>query len=136
MAIYRDCSEADRPKVFGMTACPTWTPDARQTSLADLEKCLDAKIVTVEEHLDEFALYSSKPIEVDLYGDVTVRSLDLMLPSGYQGIPSTSGILRLPHSHHLEPFRPLSSSREHRNTLATTAQPLSFRFRNFGHICR
>ncbi|KAF8274257.1 hypothetical protein EI94DRAFT_1794472 [Lactarius quietus] len=73
MAIYRDCTEADRPKVFGMTACPTWTPDTRQTSLADLEKCMDAKIVTVEEHLDEFALYSSKPIEVDQYGDdVTV----------------------------------------------------------------
>ncbi|KAI9446772.1 hypothetical protein H4582DRAFT_2070099 [Lactarius indigo] len=64
MAIYRDCSEADRPKVFGMTACPTWTPDTRQTSLADLERCLDAKIVTVEEHLDEFELYSSKPTEV------------------------------------------------------------------------
>jgi hypothetical protein len=80
MAIYQDCSEADRPKVFGMTACPTWTPDARQTtSLAELENCLNAKIVTVEEHLDEFALYSSKPIEVDQYGDVTVRNLDLML---------------------------------------------------------
>jgi hypothetical protein len=78
MAIYQDCSEADRPKVFGMTACPTWTPDARQTSLADLERCLDAKIVTVEEHLDEFALYSSKPIEVDQYDDVTMRSLELM----------------------------------------------------------
>ncbi|KAH9063782.1 hypothetical protein EDB83DRAFT_2519936 [Lactarius deliciosus] len=64
MAIYRDCSEADRPKVFGMTACPTWSPDTRQTSLGDLERCLDAKIVTVEEHLDEFALYSSKPTEV------------------------------------------------------------------------
>ncbi len=78
MAIYQDCSDADRPKVFGMTACPTWTPDTRQTSLADLERCLDAKIVTVEEHLDEFALYSSKPTEVDQYDDVTMRNLDLM----------------------------------------------------------
>ena len=79
MAIYRDCFEADRPKVFGMTACPAWTPDTRQTSLADLENCLDAKIVTVEEHLDEFALYSSKPIEVDQYGDITLYSPNLML---------------------------------------------------------
>lgn len=78
MAIYRDCSEADRPKVFGMTACPAWTPDTRQTSLADLERCLDAKIVTVEEHLDEFALYSSKPIEVDQYDDVTVRRFNFI----------------------------------------------------------
>ncbi|KAI0253802.1 hypothetical protein BJV78DRAFT_1298163 [Lactifluus subvellereus] len=64
MAIYRACPEIDRPKVFGMTACPSWSSDLRQTSLANLEKNLNSKIVTVQEHLDEFARYSSKPTEV------------------------------------------------------------------------
>ena len=102
MAIYRDCSEADRPKVFGMTACPTWTPDIRQTSLADLERCLDATIVTVEEHLDEFARYSSKPIEVDQYDDVTMRSLDLM--------PSFRSSGNFPHLRKLTQITPFPPS--------------------------
>jgi endoribonuclease Dicer len=65
MTIYRACPESDRPKVFGMTACPTRSSNAQQTSLASLEKNLNSKIVTVQEHLDEFARYSSKPTEVD-----------------------------------------------------------------------
>lgn len=64
MAIYRACPEADRPKIFGMTACPTWTHTA-QASLADLEKKLDAQIVTVQENVAEFARHSSKPTEVE-----------------------------------------------------------------------
>jgi hypothetical protein len=64
MAIYRACPEPDRPKIFGMTACPTST-STPQSSLADLEKKLNAQIVTVQENLAEFARHSSKPTEVE-----------------------------------------------------------------------
>ncbi|KAI0303519.1 hypothetical protein B0F90DRAFT_1896870 [Multifurca ochricompacta] len=64
MSIYRACPETSRPKIFGMTACPTWSSDTRQTTPADLEKELNSKFVTVREHLEELAHYSSKPIEV------------------------------------------------------------------------
>jgi hypothetical protein len=47
-----------------MTACPTWT-STPQASLADLEKKLDAQIVTVQENVAEFARHSSKPTEVE-----------------------------------------------------------------------
>ncbi|KAI0261075.1 hypothetical protein BC834DRAFT_973021 [Gloeopeniophorella convolvens] len=64
MREYRACPEADRPKVFGMTAIPTWKSSAPETSLETLEMNLNSKIVTVQEHLDELALHSSKPTEV------------------------------------------------------------------------
>jgi endoribonuclease Dicer len=72
MAIYQACPEPERPKIFGMTACPTWT-STPHTSLVDLEKNLNAQIVTVQDNLDEFSLYSSKPIEVEWCAGVPTR---------------------------------------------------------------
>jgi len=106
MAIYRACPEADRPKVFGMTACPTWT-STPQTSLADLEKNLNAQIVTVQENLDEFARYSSKPTEVEPCTGVPAarEAPSQRLVAGHSRIPSISKVLsRISHSSYLESF--------------------------------
>jgi hypothetical protein len=93
MAIYRACPEADRPKIFGMTACPTWT-STPQASLADLEKKLNAQIVTVQENVAEFARHSSKPTEVEQCTCVSMRkTMSQRLVSGHPRIPRTSEIL-------------------------------------------
>ncbi len=93
MAIYRACPEADRPKIFGMTACPTWT-STPQASLADLERKLNAQIVTVQENLAEFVRYSSKPTEVEQCTGVSVRkTLFQRLVLGHPGLPLISGVL-------------------------------------------
>jgi hypothetical protein len=92
MAIYQACPEADRPKIFGMTACPTWT-STPQSSLADLEKKLNAQIVTVQENLVEFARHSSKPTEVECTGVPPREALSQCLVAGHPRIPPTSEIL-------------------------------------------
>ncbi len=103
MAIYRACPDPDRPKVFGMTACPTWT-STPQTSLGDLEKNLNAQIVTVQDNLDEFALYSSKPTEVEQCAGVPTRDdPSQRLVAGHSGIRSISkNLFRISYSLHLD----------------------------------
>ncbi|KAI0059136.1 P-loop containing nucleoside triphosphate hydrolase protein [Artomyces pyxidatus] len=64
MKEYFQLSGQDRPKIFGMTASPTWSTKRPEEALATLEKNLDAKVITVKQHAEELHYHSPKPIEV------------------------------------------------------------------------
>ena len=54
----------DRPKVFGMTASPTWNVKNPQHTLSTLEMIMHAKIVGVRDNIQELADHSPKATEV------------------------------------------------------------------------
>ncbi|KAF8191429.1 hypothetical protein K438DRAFT_1675400 [Mycena galopus ATCC 62051] len=53
-----------RPKIFGMTASPVYNIKDAAGSLADLERNLDSKVVTVHNHTDELAAHVSNVSEI------------------------------------------------------------------------
>ncbi|EIN07990.1 hypothetical protein PUNSTDRAFT_144457 [Punctularia strigosozonata HHB-11173 SS5] len=64
MREYFQCPGHLRPKIFGMTASPIWNPKDAATSLATLEKNMDAKVFAVREHESELLSIIPKPKEV------------------------------------------------------------------------
>jgi len=66
MKEYFQCPPAERPKIFGMTASPTWSTKKPEDALAELERNMDAKVITVRHHADELSTFSPRPTEVRL----------------------------------------------------------------------
>lgn len=87
--------------------------------------------VTVQDNLDEFALYSSKPIEVEWCAGVPTRDdPSQRLVADHPRIPTTpETLLGISHPLHLDSLRLLRNLGNHRNTLATTERPLC----KYGH---
>ena len=54
----------DKPRVFGMTASPTWKSNDPMRAIQTLQSNLHAKVMSVREHADELEQHSSKPNEV------------------------------------------------------------------------
>lgn len=54
----------DKPRVFGMTASPTWTLSDPVRAIQALQSNLHAKVMSVREHTDELERHSHKPNEV------------------------------------------------------------------------
>ncbi|KAJ7349123.1 hypothetical protein DFH08DRAFT_697596 [Mycena albidolilacea] len=53
-----------RPKIFGMTASPVYNIKDATGSLAALERNLDSKVVTVQNHTEELAVHAPKVSEI------------------------------------------------------------------------
>ncbi|KAF9466235.1 hypothetical protein BDZ94DRAFT_1212870 [Collybia nuda] len=53
-----------RPKIFGMTASPIWSPRDVVGSLLALEANMNAKVMSVRVHVDELKENSPKPVEI------------------------------------------------------------------------
>ncbi|KAI0032338.1 hypothetical protein K488DRAFT_50105 [Vararia minispora EC-137] len=70
MKEYFHCPISERPKVFGMTASPTWRTSNPLESLAELERNMDARIFTVRHHIDELNAHAPKPVEETCTYDV------------------------------------------------------------------
>ena len=64
MREYYQCPDGQRPKIFGMTASPIWNAKDAATSLAVLEKNLNASVVAVRDHIKELSDHSPRPKEV------------------------------------------------------------------------
>ncbi|THH21092.1 hypothetical protein EW146_g384 [Bondarzewia mesenterica] len=61
---YHHLPKEDRPKIFGMTASPTWRTKNPEQHLAVLEKNLDAKVITVVRHAVELEDHTPRPTEI------------------------------------------------------------------------
>ncbi|KAG8935450.1 Dicer-like protein 1 [Tulasnella sp. 417] len=55
---YHHTDRAYRPKIFGMTASPVWSPKNPHKHIADLERLMDATIISVQENVAELNQYS------------------------------------------------------------------------------
>ncbi|KAA1477124.1 hypothetical protein DENSPDRAFT_571422 [Dentipellis sp. KUC8613] len=64
MKEYFQCPEDKRPKIFGMTASPVWRPHRPEEDLADLERNMNAKVITVNTHAEELLSHLPTPKEV------------------------------------------------------------------------
>ncbi|EJD46112.1 P-loop containing nucleoside triphosphate hydrolase protein [Auricularia subglabra TFB-10046 SS5] len=53
-----------RPKIFGMTASPTWDAKRAQKQLDALESTMNARIIAVKEHQVELSKHVSRPKEL------------------------------------------------------------------------
>lgn len=65
--ILREYSQVEpplRPKVFGMTASPVWNTKNPQTSIAELESNMNAKVIGIHENINELEAKAPKPNEV------------------------------------------------------------------------
>lgn len=59
---YSVCKE--KPRVFGMTASPTWKSKDPTEAINMLQFNLYAKVMAVREHVGELRSHASKPMEV------------------------------------------------------------------------
>ncbi|KAH7107313.1 P-loop containing nucleoside triphosphate hydrolase protein [Auriculariales sp. MPI-PUGE-AT-0066] len=57
-------SVGSRPKIFGMTASPVWSPKKPAEDIRQLEERMLATVVAVKEHLNELSLHSHRPREL------------------------------------------------------------------------
>lgn len=55
---YHHTDKAHRPKIFGMTASPVWSPKNPHKHIADLERLMDSRIISVQENVSELNQYS------------------------------------------------------------------------------
>ncbi|KAG8988080.1 Dicer-like protein 1 [Tulasnella sp. 427] len=55
---YHHTDKLKRPKIFGMTASPVWSPKDPHKHIADLERLMDATIISVQENVAELHRYS------------------------------------------------------------------------------
>lgn len=61
---YRHVPREQRPKIFGMTASPTWRTTNPEQSITVLEQNMDAKVITVMHHAIELENHAPKPTEI------------------------------------------------------------------------
>lgn len=76
---YRHVPREQRPKIFGMTASPTWRTTNPEQSITALEQNMDAKVITVMHHAIELENHAPKPTEVSLL----FRSIFLLIKMGF-----------------------------------------------------
>lgn len=55
---YHHTDKDYRPKIFGMTASPVWSPKNPHKHIADLERLMDATIISVQENVNELNYHS------------------------------------------------------------------------------
>ncbi|KAG9051388.1 Dicer-like protein 1 [Tulasnella sp. UAMH 9824] len=55
---YHHTDKEYRPKIFGMTASPVWSPKNPHKHIADLERLMDSTIISVQENVAELIHYS------------------------------------------------------------------------------
>lgn len=55
-----------RPKIFGMTASPVWNIKNPEKAIEELENNMDARVISVLEHVEELRQFIPKTTEVGL----------------------------------------------------------------------
>ncbi|KND00894.1 uncharacterized protein SPPG_03994 [Spizellomyces punctatus DAOM BR117] len=69
---YKQCRESGRPKIFGMTASPTFGKESYQSSIMQIEGNLDARAVTVD--VAEVSPHVPRPKQTVVYYKGTERA--------------------------------------------------------------
>ncbi|KAJ7168309.1 hypothetical protein C8R43DRAFT_983912 [Mycena crocata] len=64
MREYFQTAPTSRPKIFGMTASPVWNIKDAKGSLAALEANMDAKVISVRNHVEELARHAPRAVEM------------------------------------------------------------------------